>query len=185
MTLKEELLLMLHFVGPKVVSKTRVMKYAYFLEQLLNSGDMGFRPHFYGPYSEQVSDTLGVLAFVGLVEQKRTALGMGTGGYEKVLYEYSLTKDGSAVAEALVAQHPKRAKRIESAVVKLRAASDGYTYMELSCAAKAHFLLRDEGRMTVSKIVDKAKTFNWKLDPREVKRCAKVLVTMNLAQASN
>jgi len=186
-TLKEELLVMLNCFGGKVIGKTRLMKYVYFVSELRGVKKSGFRPYFYGPYSDEVSSALEALVFLGLVEQKRTEHGPGDRGYEKVLFEYTLTNDGVGLAQALAEQHSKEAQSIRGAADKLASKAKKIGYMELSCAAKAHFLLRQGAgkKMTVQSIVEKARTFDWKLRASEAQRCADLLVDMGLAEKKN
>jgi uncharacterized protein YwgA len=184
MNLDEMMLLMLREMGGTIKTRTAAVKYAYFLGELLKRQDLGYRPHFYGPYSDEVVDSLGELVSLGLVEERQTELGPDDRGFERRRYEYQLTKMGEkAVAEVESSSPADEVHELKQKTALLRKAARGVDYMSLSCAAKAHFLLRKGAphQMTAADIRKEAKKFRWELSVPEVERCASLLVDLKLA----
>jgi len=187
MNIREMMLLMFGEFGHPIKTRTAAVKYAYFLGELLNRKDLGYRPHFYGPYSDEIADSLGELVSLGLVEEHQTGLGPDNRGFERRRYEYELTKAGEkAISEVRRSCLPSEVEEITQKVALLRRAAKGMDYMSLSCAAKAHFLLKKVAprHMTASEIKKEAKKFQWDLPEQSVGQCADLLVSLGLASKS-
>ncbi len=184
MTLTEVLLLMMQKVGDELQTRTRVVKYAYFLGEITKRRDFGFRPHFYGPYSEDVVDSLGELVSTGLVEETRLTMGADSHGFERCRYKYHLTEAGNRVATILrVAANAREVQKLDDASARLHQAASRMNYMSVSCAAKAHYLLKRTHRvMTAADIRKEAQLFGWHLDTADIASCANLLTELQLAK---
>ena len=73
-----------------------------FLSQLLGL-DLGYRPHFYGPYSPVTDESLGEAKALGFVKEEAVGFGQtGDSGFEYRRYDFSLTEDGKQVVAYLM-----------------------------------------------------------------------------------
>src|SRR5438309_12096004 len=89
-------------VGGEIRGKTKLQKTVYFLGLMTGClDDLGYRAHFYGPYSDDVADAIGWLSTIGAVNQ--TSAGVGTvdhSGFEIRRHDFRLNEQGRQFAEA-------------------------------------------------------------------------------------
>lgn len=169
-------------LGGSISGKTNLQKKVYFLGILTGQLDkLGYRPHYYGPYSETVATAVEDLKTVGALDQNVTsAFGVDEMGFERRRYDYSLTLDGRRLAEAKKAKFCDVWDSLKIAVTKLRAAGDR-DYMKLSIAAKTHFMLRKhEAPLADDELAQLAPRFGWRVTADEVKEAAAYLAKLNL-----
>ncbi|MBA4064276.1 MAG: hypothetical protein C0501_11290 [Isosphaera sp.] len=139
--------LVLYAAGGEIRGRTKLQKMVYFAGAL--TGDprrLGYRAHYYGPYSAEVADAVEELRGLKFLEQR--AAGAGTTdehGFEIARYDYTLTEEGRQVAAEKAAAAPAEWPRIRAAVEKL-AAAPVRDYVRLAIAAKTHLLTRQAGR---------------------------------------
>lgn len=115
--------------GGKLQGRTLLQKEGYFVALLSNSPiDLGYKAHYYGPYSATVDGTLTQLKNLGFVEEASTGFGIVSGGFEMRRYDYRLTDDGRKVLQSFE-QSPEY-KAIEEAAHKIREAGEP-NYVEL------------------------------------------------------
>jgi len=77
--------------------KTLLQKRAYFLSILLDL-DLGYRPHYYGPYSPIIQGTLDKLKATGFVEERMQGFeALSIFPFESRRFDYALTDDGKKV----------------------------------------------------------------------------------------
>lgn len=178
MHLRNSILLLLDAYGGSISGKTLLQKRLYFLQLLLEEHpDMGFRAHYFGPYSDTMSEEVGMLRSSGLVQE--AALSFGTidqRGFERSRYDYRLTDDGKAAVKFLKLRYPRESKQVADAVARLQAAGD-LDYMALSIAAKAYFILSKTEHPTLTKdgIRQEAKKFGWEITEKQVDRAIEFL----------
>jgi len=143
--------------------------------------ELGYRPHFYGPYSDDVADAANRLKSVGFVNQSVAGIGsVDRFGFEVSRTDYALNDDGKEVAEAKSKAMPELWGKLKGAVAMLRKADD-LDYMKLSVAAKTYFMLGEKkGKATMAELVDLAKRFGWKVSSDEVKRAGQYLSKLDL-----
>src|SRR5437016_3161878 len=93
--------LVLHAAGGKVQGRTKLQKLVYFAGVLTNMlDDLGYRAHYYGPYSSRVTAATEELRSLGFLEQRTAAAGVvDPHGFEIARYDYTLTEDGKKIAE--------------------------------------------------------------------------------------
>jgi uncharacterized protein YwgA len=169
-------------MGGEIKGKTKLQKTMYFLGLLTDRlDDLGYRPHFYGPYSEDVADAVNRLKSVGFVDQ--TSAGGGSTdelGFEFRRYDYRLTEEGNAIALAKSEKHPEVWERIDRAAKTLKGAEDR-NYMQLSVAAKTHFMLKTNSA-TERDLVKLAHKFGWTVTEGQAKEAAKYLQKLGLLE---
>lgn len=174
--------LALHAVGDPVEGRTWLQKTVYFLGVMTETVDqLGFRAHYYGPYSGLVASAMDRQRALGFVEQMEKSFSLQT-RFERVRYDYRLTPDGEKVVEHLKERHSKLWKKLLEAAKCLKDAGE-VDYDGLSIAAKTWFLLdRQGGKAKKSEIADAAKRIGWNVSPAQVNDAAEYLCKLSLVQ---
>ena len=82
----------------QIAGRTRLQKTVYLLREHYGIPfSFHFKPYFYGPYSEELSDSVDNLKALGMIEERRRYLTEGV-----IEYSYRLTKAGASFLEANV-----------------------------------------------------------------------------------
>jgi uncharacterized protein YwgA len=85
----------LSFYGKPIEGRTRLQKMAFLLKNKYGFPlNFDFKPYYYGPYSEELSDLVSLLRALGLAEEKTDYFGLG-----KIRYDYVLTEKGKEYFE--------------------------------------------------------------------------------------
>jgi uncharacterized protein YwgA len=94
----------------------------YFLGVLSNFlPDLGFRPHFYGPYSDAISDALIKLkAREFLTESVHSAGAIGARGFEIARHDLQLTEEGQKIAEQKAKANPIVWKKLQDVAARFK-----------------------------------------------------------------
>lgn len=170
---------LLIFAAKKIQGRTAIQKLGYFTSIILRV-DLGYVPHYYGPYSPLLASYLQNLVGSDYVDEsgRQTAL-------DRVIYSYSMTDDGSALAKQLQDRYGAEFSIIKQIVEKCQEIA-GTNVNVLSWAAKVHYILSQEKRpITFDKAIAIADTFGWKLSESEVQSAVKLLAALSLATESN
>jgi uncharacterized protein YwgA len=176
--------LVLLAAGGRIQGRTKLQKVVYFAGVLTDMlEELGYRAHYYGPYSASVTAALEELRSLGFLDQRVTGGGsIDPAGFEVARYDYNLTDDGIQIGREKAALRPKAWSRILHAVEKLQNA-DVSDYLKLSMAAKAYFLLnRAREPVTVEKLVEMCQRFGWRVSPNQIAEASKWLKDLELAR---
>lgn len=178
------LLLAYEAFGGEVQGKTKLQKKLYFLSIMMGQ-DLGFGPHYYGPYSAEVASANSALKSMGyLVESVASAGSYNAEGFEIARHDFRLTEDGRTVARRKQRQFPSEWERIKQAADVLSVAGD-LSYMEISIAAKAYFLLDQRGEPArVDEVVRMAHQFGWSVKEADIIKAVEFLEKLQLAKSS-
>lgn len=176
------ILMLLYASEGEIDSKTKLQKEVYFISLLLKR-DLGFKAHYYGPYSTEVEVALDELIGAGFVDVKRDIWGIDTRyGFEAKRYNFSLTESGRKFAEILKEKYPEEYKKVEEFVGKLKEIGNP-DYFNLSIAAKAYFILDKEGKpMTKNDIIKKSHSFDWKINKKDINVAVDILSKLNFVR---
>ena len=161
-----------------ISGRTMLQKKMYFLSVLMDE-PFGFRPHYYGPYSSQVSTSLGALVEAGFVSEARVGYGVSTTFGEMSRFDYSLSKSGKTVIDhrpEIVAPYRTPLSMINGSAV----VSDINT---ISVAAKVHFILADQDGATVQQIKRQANDLGWNFSEEDVDRVVSYLEGLELVKS--
>ncbi len=174
--------LSLHALGGEIQGKTMLQKKVYFLgvfTDMLNQ--LGYRPHFYGPYSDDVAQAVQELRTIGYVEQQiRSAGSSDAAGFERCRYDYHLTDAGTRVAKSKAAANRILSTELQRVADRLNRAGN-VNYMKLSVAAKTYFLLGQTGvRPSEDELARLASKFGWRVTPEETSEAAVFLDKLGL-----
>ena len=169
--------------GGEIQGKTKLQKLLYFVGVLTNRLDeLGYRAHFYGPYSVEVAYAVSQLKAIGALDQNVTDWGFDRSGFEVKRYDYRLTEAGRRFAEGLKRRNPELAKQIENAVRAFREAGD-QDYMALSIAAKTYFLLgQKKGKASMEDLARLAPRFGWNVTREQIRDAAEYLQKLGLVE---
>lgn len=172
-------------LGDSIRGKTKLQKTIYFLGLLSGCAEeLGYRPHYYGPYSDEVAEAVKRLKAVDFIAQDTTHFGaINDAGFEIARHDFRLTDDGRAIAEQKAKAEPELWQRIQNAVATFKAAGD-LDYMRMSVAAKTFFLLQQEGgKATAEQISEAAKRLGWNPSPSEVAESSGFLQRLGMVSA--
>ncbi|HEY5705277.1 MAG TPA: hypothetical protein VIS96_06865 [Terrimicrobiaceae bacterium] len=185
------ILLAIDAFGKKVEGKTMLQKRLYFLAELLkhrHSVDLGFRhnAYYYGPYSGTVSNDITKLKNYGLIREDVQNFGAyNAAGFEVRKSEYELTAAANAAIKWIVQHHPDEAKQVTEVARELNQLTVGLDYMDLSIAAKAHWILRDAKEpMTPESVAREAKKLSWNVTDEQIESGFKFLEKLGLVGQS-
>ena len=167
-------------VSARPNGRTYIQKLCFFVSKILDR-QLGFRAHYYGPYSDQISAELAFLTGAGLVTEARRGSGMpGTEGWEIARFDYSLTEAGNVAVGQLAQRQPADAQVVREAIKRVLDAGD-QNYIQLSFAAKTSWILEHEGGpMTFEGISKAADRFQWNVAGTDVQNAATFLEKMGL-----
>jgi uncharacterized protein YwgA len=183
METREFVLLVLQAVGGEIQGKTKLQKTVYFLGILTDHLEgLGYRAHFYGPYSDEVAGAVTLLKAIGVVDQNVVGgRSVDEAGFEVRRYDFRLNAQGQKLAAAKAKQYPEVRKRLEAATQTFNQAGD-LDYMLLSVAAKTYFMLgQKKGEATEAELAALAPRFGWNVTPKEIREAAQYLNKLGLA----
>lgn len=181
------ILLAIDAFGGRICGKTLLQKRLYFTEILLNESlGLDFEAHYYGPYSACVNSELATLKLQDQLREEAATYGCSTSsGFEMRRYSYELTAAGRASVEWLRNNYTEECERIASAAKRVVEAGD-LDYMDLSFAAKAHWVLRRASTaMSDADIAREATRFGWQVQPDQIKRGVQFLFNTSLARPTH
>lgn len=171
-------------VGGEIRGRTKVQKTVYFLGVLSNLlPDLGFRPHFYGPYSDAISEALIKLkARDFLTESVRSAGAIGSRGFEIARHDFRLTDEGRKIAEQKAKAYPVVWKKLHDVVLRFKKAGD-IDYMRMSVAAKTYFMLRKSGKpVSLAQLSESANELGWEASAEDIKESISFLEKLGLVK---
>lgn len=170
-------------VGVEIKGKTKLQKTVYFLGVLTNSVDqLGYRAHYFGPYSQDVANACSRLRSLGFVDQKVCGGGtVGESGFEVARHDFFLTEDGRTVAILKARKYVVLTEALNKAVKKLNDAGE-IDYMKMSIAAKIVYMLERKERATEGELVKVAQRFGWKVTEDEVSKAGQYLQKLGLVE---
>lgn len=175
------LLMILDACGKKIDSKTKLHKIAYFISIILGK-DFKFNAYYYGPYSRLIEEGLGELTGAGFLNVNICAYGIdATHGFEKKKYTYHITPPGDELLGHLKTQYPIEFQEIKNHTARLKDES----YIDLSIAAKAYFILdKEKQSMNLDQIRSKAQEFQWNISGGEIESAIKILKGLALVSGN-
>ena len=172
--------------GGRIQGRTRLQKLVFFVSTLMGI-DAGFRPHYYGPYSQLVSSTAESQASRGVlhevVQQYSGVSGFSGNDDEYRRYVYTLTREGRDALEWRRERHPEdfaEAVRLAKMLVESRA-----DYRVLSFAAKLYYILKAEAEgksLTVADARQRASELGWEMSQSDVGTGVDLLGSLELVE---
>jgi uncharacterized protein len=182
MQTRDLLLLAYEALHGEIRGKTNVQKKMYFLGVMLGM-DLGYDPHYYGPYSPEVADANANLKSMGYLTESTASAGTyNSRGFEIARHDFNLTDEGSIAAAEKKRLMPQEWQEVQNAVTRLEAAGDP-GYMELSIAAKSYYVLTQKGgRATFDDIRATASKLGWSVSEDDIQRAVGFLERLSLVR---
>lgn len=173
--------LVLYAVGGRLHGRTKLQKTVYFAGAITGDlADLGYRAHFYGPYSSDVAAAIEELRGLGFLRQTVTAGGaVDQRGFEVARYDYELTDEGRTVAEEKCRHNPEEWSRINEAMNRMVRARDE-DYVKLSVAAKKHFLRQHSPATSSEELVRQTPDYGWQVSVEQFNEADTILNSMDL-----
>lgn len=180
------ILLAIDAFGGQVGGKTLLQKRLYFTQVLLRENlGLDFDAHYYGPYSALLNSELSTLKLQGQLREDASTYGFSQqSGFEMRRFHYQLTDGGRAGVEWLRQNYPDEAGRVTEAA-KCVVAAGNLDYMDLSFAAKSHWILcQAQKPLSEADIANEAQRFGWEVKPEQVHRGVEFLQKVGLVPAT-
>jgi len=172
-------------VGGEIQGRTKLQKTIYFLGILSGTlPKLGYRPHFYGPYSDAIAAAVNRLKSLGFITENTVGIGaMGSSGFEIARHDFRLTEEGKLIAQKKADQNPEVWEGIRR-VAKRFLEAGSIDYMRMSVAAKTIFLLSDAAKpATAFDLSESASRLGWNPTPQEVEESVEFLKKLGLVKA--
>jgi uncharacterized protein YwgA len=110
------LLLLFHLNNGAITGRKRIQKLVFLLKK---QGDVAFsfdfKPYFYGPYSEELAETIHLLTGIGLLKERVSALESGF-----AQYSYNLTPEARRFIRKSKIYVPRRFRSEVAKLSKMR-----------------------------------------------------------------
>lgn len=154
----------------KPFGRTVLQKLLYFASEL-GILEATFFPHYYGPYSEDVSGALSGTVSLNLVEEE----------YDLKRYTYTQTTEGRELIESIKQENFEGYESVKH-IVEVCEDEAGLDPYILAGAAKIHYILKRENRpMKPVEIQNEASKLGWKLSPLQITSASSLLQRFGLA----
>ncbi len=169
--------------------RTTLQKKLYFLSVLNetdHSTNLGFRPHYYGPYSSEVAENLDILVSTSfLMEVTETFVSENSAASidrnifgEIRRHTYSLTEDGKSIMGEI--KREDGYTNWKTALSKLNKHPLANDFNTLSIAAKVHYIVNRKGVATPEQIQKVAKRYGWKITDTQIEDVRSFLEDLSL-----
>lgn len=173
-------LVIIEIAGGELRGKTLLQKQAYFISEFLQI-DLGFKAHFYGPYSQVVEDALDYNKYLGFVNENCFLWGEDPYGFEQKRYDYILSDYGKEIVNKIRLHESDEYNKIYNVIKKIEQAGISNDYISISIAAKVYYILTQPeklGKITPKKIEKIAKEFGWNISPESIKSAINLIMLM-------
>ncbi|MBV9008749.1 MAG: hypothetical protein JO354_06210 [Verrucomicrobia bacterium] len=174
--------LTLHAFGGHIEGRTKLQKTLYFVGVFTDSvRDLGYRPHFYGPYSDLVTAAVARLKSLGFVTETTLGSGaIGEGGFEIARHDFHLTDEGKRIAQEKATRNPEAWSKLKDAVDRVKEAGQ-IDYMRMSVAAKTYHMLSLKGKeATPQELSESARSLGWEAKPHDIEQSVSYLQKLGL-----
>ena len=158
--------------------RTTLQKKLYFLS-VLKEIDLGFGPHYYGPYSSWVAENLDILVSARFLKEVTETFPTERNIFGEIRrHTYSLTPDGDTVMEEI----KKEAGYTDwkQALDKLNRQESANDFNTLSIAAKVYYIVNRQGKTTTEQIQEIAKEYDWDIDDSQIENVRSFLEDLSL-----
>ena len=162
--------------------RTILQKKLYFIS-VLNKTDhttnFGFSPHYYGPFSREVAENLDLLVSCGFLNQVTETFSTDRNILGEIRrHTYYLTPDGDAVMGEITKQD--ECASWQQALNDLNSQPSAGDFNTLSIAAKVHYIVKQQGRVTRRQIRETAGDYGWDIYENDVNNVLSFLENLSL-----
>jgi len=158
--------------------RTLLQKKVYFLSVMMKF-DLGFSPHYYGPYSSYIASHLDSLVNCGLLREVTESFSNDQNVFGEIRrHTYSVPENVESVWQDI--QGKPRFDEWQDAINRVNKQKIANDFNKLSIAAKVHYIVSWEGQSTLEQIRQVAKEYNWKLDDNDIESVLSFLTALEL-----
>ena len=130
--------------------RTTLQKKLYFLS-VLEKTDLGFGPHYYGPYSSLVAENLDILVSARFLKEVTETFSTDRNIFGEIRrHTYSLTPDGDIIMDEI--KKEAEYTNWKQALDRLNRQESANDFNTLSIAAKVYYIVNRQGRTTTGQI---------------------------------
>jgi uncharacterized protein len=177
----EAAMLVIDAAGGGITGRTVIQKIIYF-GTVKKAVKAIYRPHYYGPYSADVSGALQTITSCHFVDETMDTNESKKANetFEWKRYSYKLNAEGMKVSEFLKESSSPEYAEIKK-IVDVCKKTANLDPNVLSWAAKVHYILVQENRpMTHEEISTIAESLNWKLGTPQISHGVNLLKELSL-----
>lgn len=158
--------------------RTLLQKKLYFLS-ILEKVDLGFAPHYYGPYSSLVAENLDILVSARFLNQVTETFSTDRNIFGEIRrHTYSLTTDSKDVMKEI--EQEKGYTDWKQKLDMLNNQPLANDFDTLSIAAKVYYIVNRQEKTTTEQIRKVAKEFGWKLNKSQIENVLSFLEDLSL-----
>ena len=166
--------------GNGLRGRTLLQKKVYFLSVLMKF-DLGFSPHYYGPYSSYVASHLDSLVNCGLLKEVTESFSNDQNVFgEMRRHTYSIPDNVEPVWQD-IQQKPQFAEW-QNAINRINDQPISEDFNKLSIAAKVYYIVSWEGNgpLTLPQVQQIAEDYKWDVKPEDIKSVLSFLEELEL-----
>lgn len=158
--------------------RTILQKKLYFFS-VLKKIDLGFGPHYYGPYSSWVAENLDILVSARFLKEVTETFSTDRNIFGEIRrHTYSLTPDGDIIMDEI--RQENGCESWEDVLKPLNEHRSANDFNTLSIAAKVHYIVNRQGRTTTKQIQEVAKEYDWDIDDLQIENVRSFLEDLSL-----
>ena len=158
--------------------RATLQKKLYFLS-VLKKTDLGYRPHYYGPYSSWVAENRDILVSARFLKEVTETLSTDRNIFGEIRrHTYSLTPDGDIIMDEI--RQEDGYTDWKQAMRKLNEHPLASDFNTLSIAAKVHYIVKRQGKSTPKQIRQVAKKYGWSIKGSQIKKALLFLKALSL-----
>ena len=179
MHIHDLILLVIENEGEKGLrGRTLLQKKLYFLS-VLKSVDLGFCPHYYGPYSSWIAENLDILVSVGFIKEITETFSTDRNIFGEIRrHTYSLTDDGRIIWDDI--QKEGEIQSWQELLGRINSQPLANDFNQLSIAAKVHYIVNAKGGATTEQVRQTAQAYGWKIIEPDIENVLSFLEELSL-----
>ena len=158
--------------------RTLLQKKLYFLS-VLKGIELGFGPHYYGPYSSWVAENLDILVSARFLNEVKETFETDRNIFGEIRrHTYSLTTDGKDVMGEIGQEAEYTAWKQKLDMLNSQPLASDFNM--LSIAAKVYYIVNQQGSATPEQIRKVAKEFGWSIEDPDIEGVLSLLEALSL-----
>ena len=169
--------------GKTLRGRTTLQKKLYFLS-VLKDVDLGFRPHYYGPYSSWVEENLDILVSCGFLNEVTETFSSAQNVFGEIRrHTYSLTSDGDTIMDNI--QKLKEYSNWNEELKRINEQPLANDFNKLSIASKVHYIIKVKERATPEQIRQTARKYGWQISDSDIEEVSLFLQNLLLISVTD
>ena len=158
--------------------RTLLQKKIYFLSVLMDI-DLGFSPHYYGPYSSYVAGQLDSLVCCGVLRELTESFSEDKNVFGEIRrHTYFVSNNVEEVWQDV--QNKTGFSEWQQALNRINSQKFSNDFDYLSIAAKVHYIVSWEGQSTPEKLRQVAEEYGWNVPKDSIENALSFLTELNL-----